>query len=210
MKYPSKLKMRLTDESLYRAFRKFPGELDKIFPPRIPLAKNITEADVRTVAKKYSRRQDFYDCEVDMYEAAEKLGIVDDLGFVQRGGYKRDRIGALYAARLCLTTGEDAVLFGISNRHPYARYSLSDLEKLSDGVFYKFQMGGAARDAETHLKSVFKSSRAKCGQSPLQDKVGTSGEIVVGIPLDSVLSELSKHCGGVLPQAECWGVTARS
>ena len=203
--YPSKLKLRLSAPAVYNALRKFPGELETLFPPIVAPIRVINEASVREAAMKYRSRGEFADHDMRMHSAAVSLGIMESLGFPPlQGAYSQSTKMSLYMADIILVTGEPGVVFGITTRHPSARYPVSEAGLMSNKVFYRFEAGKGAADAEKHLRCVFSEAAIKSGESPLRDKSGTTGEILSGVPLSTLLSELSRHCGPSLPPCEIW------
>ena len=188
--YPSRLKLKLSDRGLYNAFSKFPGELDKIFPPRVRIERDFSEASIRSEATQYSSKKDFSDHDPDMYMAAVRMGIISDLGFPHVSGFNDNLPAQLYMGHVRLTDGSTGAMFGITTRHIYSRFSLTDLTHLSDTLSLRFDIGLNARRLEKHLKDKFKPFSVACGLSPLRDKVGTSGEVLAGVSVQDLLDAL--------------------
>lgn len=188
--YPSRLKLKVSDWSLYTAFKRFPGELDKIFPPRIVVERDMSEAAIRSEATKYTSKKDFADYDPDMYRAALKIGITSNLGFPHSTGFNDNLPAQLYMGHVRLTDGSTGTMFGITTRHIYSRFSLTEVSQLSDTLSFKFDAGIKARRLEKYLKDKFKLFAVACGLSPLRDKVGTSGEVLAGVSVQDLLDAL--------------------
>ena len=110
----------------------------------------------------------------------------------------------MYVANITLTTGEIAATFGIAGRHPGIRYRLADLAFMTNRGFYLFAHGKHAVIVENHLKSKFRHLSVDKGESPLIEKKGTSGEILKGVPLATILREIEHVCPVALPKLEPW------
>lgn len=201
--YPSLLKLKLSDRGLYRAFRKFPGELDKVFPPRARIERDTSEPSVRSEAAKYSTRKEFYEQDPDMYAAAVRMGIASDLGFPYICGFNDNAPAQLYVGNVRLNDGSTGAMLGITTRHIYSRFSLAEVERLSNTMSFKFDVGAKARKMEKYLKDRFKPFAVTCGLSPLRDKVGTSGEVLVGVTVQDILDALFSS-GEDLPEPTAW------
>ena len=188
--YPSRLKLKLSDRGLYNAFNKFPGELDKIFPPQVRVEREISETSIRSEAAKYVTRKEFADHDPDMYKAALKMGIISNLGFPYLTGFNDNIPAQLYVGTVLLTDGSCGTMFGITTRHIYSRFSLAEVARLSNTLSFKFDAGIKARRLEKYLKDKFRPFAVECGLSPLRDKVGTSGEVLAGVSVQDVVNTL--------------------
>ena len=200
--YPSRRAFQDGSGGAYNAFRRFPGELDKIFPLRYKYWGN--EVDIRAEASKYRTKADFvYGC-VSAYGAALGMGIIDDLGFESGGsGFDTTAPGFLYVTGIALTCGGDGTMFGVTNRTPTIRYTGIERAFMSDGSAYLFKVGADALRIETLLRRTFSEFAVIKGQSPLRDKQGTAGEILSGVPKCAVMSAIAEFHDD-LPECQPW------
>ena len=202
--YPTEMQMRILAPDAYRVLWQLPGLLDQCFSPP-PRVRPKDEASIRARAKHYEMIRDFREYECAMYDEAVRLGILYDLGLTPPPTPTKDKQNvAWYAAMLLLNDGELALLFGVTCQHPISRYAFLDHLRLDHKVFYRFQNGSDACEVEKHLKKKFKPLAARRGQSPIKDKPGTSGEIVLGVSVADALAEVSAFYQGTLPRLEHW------
>ena len=203
-KYKSLQGLKSLDKRLHSAFkRKFPEALDALFPPVV--SREITESEVRETARRFKCMHHFAQWEYGAYKAAEKLGILGDLGFrlknARPGGGQE---AAFYLATILLNDGSHGIILGVTSRHPGVRYSLSDLPYMTDRGFYLFMRASDASNLETRIKSKFLPFAVEWGDSPLEGKSGTSGEILKGVLMSDVIWEIESWVGEGLPKFEPW------
>lgn len=201
-KYESRAEFRTNAGGACMSFFKFPGELDKIFPPKYRYWSN--EDDIRKEASKYRTKAQFISGCVSAYGAALELGIIDDLGFLPGNcGFDTTSPAYIYLAELTLKDGKGGVMFGVTNRTPKGRYTRAERSFMKSLRAFLFEVGSDALKIETMLRREFSAFVVGEGQSPLLFKKGTAGEIVQDVSVDVVLDRLmSAHAN--LPEMEDW------
>lgn len=150
-----------------------------------------TNEMLESEARKYRSKEEFYTKNRSAHSLSVRRGLLNNMGFTSgASGFKSEIPGCLYVAEIALPSGETGVILGITNRGPNKRYRKKEQSIMGTKIQYKFNVGGDALKAETFLKRTFRTSSLKLGESPLQFKSGTSGEILVGVPLESVITTL--------------------
>lgn len=168
----------------------FPDVLDEALP--LIYSYWSDESDVRKEASKYLTKSEFVRGSVSAYQSALRMGIIDDLGFVEGAcGFQTTKPAYLYITELSLKNGERSVMFGITNNLPSKRYRRREQSHMGDRLAFMFNKGSTALSIETALKRKTKGSHVPAGASPLFEKSGTSGEIVVGYSLPDLVTFIS-------------------
>lgn len=200
--YDSRSSFKESSGGAYMAFSRFPGELDRLFHPKYRCWEN--EEDIRLEAGKYRTKAEFVTGCVSAYGAALRLGIIDDLGF-EPGltGFDTTTQAYLYVASVKLKSGGSGTVFGITNRTPKTRYSTDERQHMEGMKAFLFHNGADALKCETMLRRAFMRFSVAEGQSPLQFKKGTAGEMLDGVEPLTVLHALQIMCTP-LPEIEDW------
>lgn len=192
-KYSSRAEMLRLNCGAHAAFSNFPGEIDKVFPPKYRYWSK--ESDIRSEASKYRTKAEFvYGC-ISAYGAALQLGIIDELGFEPAGpGFDTTEPAYLYITGIVLKCGDSGVMFGVTNRKLSNRYTTQEREHMFDLTAFWFDRGAQALELENLLRREFKKFAVSDGDSPLTFKKGTSGEILKGVPIHTVREHFNYHC----------------
>ena len=202
-KYETRLEFLNNRVGAYAAFKRFPGELDRLFPAA--RMSWVDESDVRAEASKYRQKSEFQKGCGSAYYAALRMGIIDDLGFDRgKGGFDRTLGAYLYVAELFLTSGEPGVLLGITNRTPRDRYMSYDRVLITKRHSYWLEDGGKAREMENELRALLRGHWISRVDSPLTKKSGTTGEVLSGVSVESVVGFIRLKYG-LEPGADGWG-----
>ncbi len=191
-KYSSRAEMLKLNSGAYAAFSNFPGEIDKIFPPKYRYWSK--ESDIRAEASKYRTKAEFVCGCVSAYGAALQLGIIDELGFEPAGpGFDTTEPAYLYITGIALKGVGSGVMFGVTNRRLSSRYTAQERTHMFDLTAFLFDRGAQALELENILRREFKKFAVSEGDSPLTFKKGTSGEILRGVPIHTVREHLNYH-----------------
>lgn len=146
-----------------------------------------TEESVRSEAAKYSTKSEFKVGSYGAYMAALRFKIINDLGFAPgKYGYDSSKSSYMYIANIKLLDSNDGVLIGISNRCPTKRYTNRERYHIDSGHAYAFSNGTDALAIEKALKHMYLNNSITSDQCPLKDKLGTSGEVLVGVQRELV------------------------
>lgn len=183
-KYESRDAMKQGNCGAMAALYKHPDLLESLFP-----AKYVkwTEDLVRAEAAKYRTKADFIYSNVGAYGYASSLGILDDLG-LETGtcGFQTTKKAVFYLSELLLINKQVGVLFGITNRRASTRYTKYEQRAMRNKVALTFEKGSDALRLETSLRRSTKDLTIRRGLSPLRDKLGTSGELLVGVKFEAI------------------------
>ena len=209
-KYKSRAEFAEGSSGAYKSAlrRGLVGVIDELLPST--KRSWASEADVREEASKYTTKVAFMRGTPGAYTAATRAGILNDLGFDQGlYGYKSHLPGYVYIADIRLLDNTDGILIGITGKKNGKRYRAVDMEHISNGTLYRYQNGEDALRIEGVLKRLYLDRRVRSGQCPLSEKLGTSGEVLTGIPRSLVETSLLNE-GPNYEWSEPWGVTHNS
>ncbi len=142
-----------------------------------------SEVEVRALAAECSTKSEFNSRYVGAYHVALKGGYINSLGFSnQNYGYDSSKPGYIYIADIRLLDNTDGVLIGITGNHPHTRYIHKGLKFMREGHAYMFSDGTVPMEIERQIKRLFLAKKITGNQSPITGKLGTSGEIISGVP----------------------------
>lgn len=184
LKYESRDAMKSGNCAAMAALYKKPDLLESLFP-----AKYVkwTEALVRAEAAKYKTKADLIYNSVGAYGYARRIGILDDLGFdTATSGFQTTKSAMFYLSEILLINKQPGVLFGITNRSASTRYTKREQRQMRNKVVLTFEKGQDALSLETSLRRHTKDLTISRGLSPLRDKLGTGGELLVGVKFDAI------------------------
>lgn len=131
------------------------------------------------VAASFETLKEFREARSDLHAILAKRGLVQSLNLKRsKSAFNPETSGFLYVSNIRLSNSTDGILFGITNRHPSARYKVWEQGLMWDGLALHFAEGAEAAAVELELRRRFTDFKVCEGLSPLQSKKGTAGEIL--------------------------------